>query len=434
MELGQQALAREMSFNPVIEGGQAMKRKNSWIGRGGLVLVLILGLLTACEKDEDTGGDKGLKCNGPWRKLVDDVSLTLTGLRNDSPYLVWTGSEYGLVWNDYSGGLSGEVSFAPLPAEGSGIQGLPLTDPDGTDSTDSLNPSLAWTGIGYGVSWQDERDGNSEIYFARISTAFAKIGADVRLSNDSGQSRNPSLVWTGTEFGLVWQDDRSGNDEIYFTRLNTAGVEIGTAVQITNAGGESQDPSLVWTGSLYGVSWTDERDGNAELYFTQISAEGEKIGEDVRMTNDPGLSEQSSLVWAQREYGVSWQDDRDGLGDEIYFARISAQGQKLGSDVRITEDPNLSEAPSLAWSGSHYGVSWQDDRDGLGNEIYFARISPSGHKLDHDLRVTLDLAASAFSSLAWTGTEFGLSWSDTRGGNDYEIYFTRIGCYSEEVK
>jgi len=47
--------------------------------------------------------------------------------------------------------------------------------------------------------------------------------------------------------------------------------------------------------------------------------------------------------------------------------------QKIGRDVRITNDASYSGFPSLAWTGSKYGVSWEDERDG-NDEIYFARI------------------------------------------------------------
>ena len=47
--------------------------------------------------------------------------------------------------------------------------------------------------------------------------------------------------------------------------------------------------------------------------------------------------------------------------------------QKLGSDHRVTYDANHSYDPSLAWTGSEFGVSLDDYRDG-NSEIYFARI------------------------------------------------------------
>jgi hypothetical protein len=217
-------------------------------------------------------------------------------------------------------------------------------------------------------------DCNYEIYFTRLSALGAKIGGDVRITNNIWESGYPSLAWADAinEYGLSWHDKRDGNYEIYFARISAGGTKIGSDVRITNATNSSGEPSLVWADSVYGVSWGDYRDGNLEIYFTRISASGSKIGGDNRVTNFAGESEDPSLTWTGFEYGVSWRDRRDG-NREIYFARISAGGEKIGIDLRITSDANWSTLPSLAWTGTEYGVSWTDNRDGYW-EIYFARI------------------------------------------------------------
>jgi hypothetical protein len=70
----------------------------------------------------------------------------------------------------------------------------------------------------------DGRDGNYELYFARLSADGTKAGPDLRATRDAGYSFEPSLVWTGSEYGLAWEDNRDGNNEIYFTRLSSAGA------------------------------------------------------------------------------------------------------------------------------------------------------------------------------------------------------------------
>ncbi|MBN1799806.1 MAG: hypothetical protein JW822_14610, partial [Spirochaetales bacterium] len=69
------------------------------------------------------------------------------------------------------------------------------------------------------------RDGNFEIYFARINSSGVKQGLDVRITNAAGDSWWPSLVWTGTEYGASCDDDRDGNFEIYFARLYPNGTK-----------------------------------------------------------------------------------------------------------------------------------------------------------------------------------------------------------------
>ena len=175
-----------------------------------------------------------------------------------------------------------------------------------------------WTGSGYGVAWHDWRDGTEEIYFARLTSEGVKVGGDVRVTADGFV---PSLVWTGSGYGVAWQDDRDGNWEIYFARLTSEGVKVGGDVRVTIDASYSRKASLVWTGSGYGVAWWDDRDGNNEIYFARLSSEGVKVGGDVRVTTDAFISREPSLVWTGSGYGVAWGDDRDGNG-ELYFARL----------------------------------------------------------------------------------------------------------------
>ena len=129
----------------------------------------------------------------------------------------------------------------------------------------------------------------------------------------------------------------------------------------------------MWTGSQYGVAWSDHRHGDSEIYFARIDADGNKIGTGVRVTNAADDSRSSSLVWTGREFGVSFADHRDGAW-EIYFARLDASGDKLDEDVRLTHVQSNSDGPGLTWTGSEYGVFWQDSRNAGGAEIYFVRL------------------------------------------------------------
>jgi hypothetical protein len=295
------------------------------------------------------------------------------------------------------------------------------------DPADSQEPTVAWTGDDFGIAWRDDRHTSTEIYFALVSAVGVKITADLRVTEDPAASVSPKIVWTGTEFGLAWMDERDGNREIYFTRLDTVGVQIGADLRITNDVSVSEQPSLVWTGAEYGLTWTDDRDqdmdANREVYFARLDRTGAKIGSDVRVTSDTAVSVQSSLAWSGSEYGVAWTDERDG-NREIYFARISATGVKIGTDLRVTSDAAISAQPSLVWSGSEYGLAWTDERNG-NREIYFARMSSAGSKLGSDTRITNDLEVSEQASLDWTGEEYGVAWRDRRVFNG-EIYLARI--------
>jgi hypothetical protein len=283
--------------------------------------------------------------------------------------------------------------------------------------------ALAWTGSEFGVAWHDTRDGNYEIYFARLDASGARVGPEVRVTQDAGVSVYPSVAWNGSEYGLVWRDDRDGNEEIYFARIDAAGAKVGSDRRITNATGASGWPNLVWNGSEYGLSWYDERDGNREIYFTRLQATGNKSRPDVRVTDDPATSSLPTLVWTGEEWGVAWHDARHG-DTEIYFARLDWQGDKLGSDLRVTNATGASENNALVWTGSIFGLVWHDYRDS-GWEIYFARLGTKGTKLGADVRLTTDLTISGWPDLEWNGSEFGVFWHDERDGT-WELYQTIV--------
>jgi hypothetical protein len=194
----------------------------------------------------------------------------------------------------------------------------------------------------------------------------------VRVTNDAGYSAMPSLAWTGTEYAMAWQDDRPGNDEVYFARIDASGVEIGADLRITNATGTSGLTSLVWTGTEFGLGWEDSRNGIQENFFARLDAAGTKIGTDVRLS--ARLFTPWNLVWTGTEYGLAWTDDRDG-NLEIYFGRVDASGAPVGTDLRLTNDPALSRAVSLVWTGAVYAVAWGDLRDGNW-EVYFSHACP----------------------------------------------------------
>ncbi len=354
-------------------------------------------------------------------KVSGDLRITNNEYDSNQPSLIWTGSGYGVTWSDSRAG-STEIYFTRVDASGNKIDDdIRITNA----SSGSNYSSLVWIGTEYGIVWSDTRDGNPEIYFTRIDASGNKIGSDVRITNSTSTSNGPTLVWTGTEYGVCWVDNRDGNAEIYFTRISSIGLEATDDIRITNNTYSSNAPSLIWAGTEYGIAWSDTRDDNPEIYFARINASGVKQGSDIRITNESSTSIYPSLEWSGTEYGVCWQDFRYGDGNyKNYFARINASGVKQGSDIRVSDDISVCSYPLLVKVISGYGISWTDQRDG-DNELYFARIDASGNKIGTDIRITNNTASSDNVSLVWTGTEYGVCWDDDRDGNT-EIYFARL--------
>jgi hypothetical protein len=115
--------------------------------------------------------------------------------------------------------------------------------------------------------WNDSRDGNAEIYYKRSINRGLNWGADVRLTNNPGGSGFPSVKSFGSAVHVMWYDSRDGNNEIYYKRSTNEGVNWGADTRLTNNSATSAHPSVSIALSSVHVVWEDNRDGNNEIYY-----------------------------------------------------------------------------------------------------------------------------------------------------------------------
>src|SRR5262249_36728971 len=116
---------------------------------------------------------------------------------------------------------------------------------------------------------------------------------------------------------------------------------------------------LVWIGDRYGMAWQDRRDGNYEIYFNTLGPDGAKREADTRLTVADGFSVNPALAYDGTEFLVTWQDDRNGSFD-VYAKRVDARGMPLSGDLRLTQaDATFgNESPSVAPGVQGVGVAW----------------------------------------------------------------------------
>ena len=311
---------------------------------------------------------------------VDDAGLLLgTELRvtNDpaeslAPALVWTGSEHAIAYEDTRTGNSAAY-LSSVDAAG---QALVLDLEVWKGSGAPKEAVVGWDGAGsrYVLAWDDFRDSGYKIHTGVVSAAGTVTATDQRITDAIGAATAPAIVRGSQAYGLTWQDSRDGNNEIYFVLIDDAGVKIGSELPLSQAAGDSLGPAVSYTGNGFGVAWSDARDGNAEIYLARLTQGGAKLGSEQRLTNDGASSSAVSIAWDGSAYALAWQDDRGGQS-AIYFARVDAEGVFLGPEARIAGGSGAAERPSLAWSGQAFGVSWQEVRDGQ-TGIYFATCAP----------------------------------------------------------
>ena len=331
--------------------------------------------------------------------------------KSDFPDMVWTGTEFGVVWAQDVPGQR-DIFFARLSADG-----LPLGPAVQVTFTGSfsLQPRLAWNGSGYGVTWQD--DGG--LFFGRFDPSGQRIGDDLFVA--SRLVNGAPIVWTGSGYGVVWDSmvvgEGGNNSEIFFALLDPQGNTFGAPVRVTNAPGTSLLPDVAWTGTGFGVAWYG--DG---IYFARLAADGTKIGADVGVTHSSTSAFRPKIEWSGTEFGLVWYET------QVFFARLDASGSPIGPRVNVSNSPALAGLPTLVRTGNGYGVAWTGQSDGNAG-IFFRAVSATGQLRGGPVLVSGGTDFMTRPVIAWSGTTFGVAWEDYRLGPAVPgVFFAGVVC------
>jgi hypothetical protein len=283
----------------------------------------------------------------------------------------------------------------------------------------SFNPVVAVSGSNVHVVWFDNRSGNYEIYYKRSTDNGGTWGTDIRLTDDPGSSFHPCVAVSGSNVHVAWRDERDENMEIYYKRSTDNGGSWGGDVRLTDDNATSKDPTIAVSGSNVHVIWSENRDGNPEVYYKLSTDNGATWGKDTRLTDDPALTAYPCVTALSNNVHVVWRDMRDG-NDEIYYKRSTDNGGTWGADARLTNYSAIKRLPSVAASGSNIHVVWNDYRDN--REIYYKLSTDNGATWGTDTRLTDDPANSYNPSVAASGSHVHVVWYDYRDGNP-EVYY-----------
>lgn len=196
----------------------------------------------------------------------------------------------------------------------------------------------------------------------------------------------PALASDGTNFLLVWSDDRSSTERTESGRSLLAArvAPDGTVLDpvpltVADGPGDESVPAVTFDGTNYVVVWADDAGfygpprPASDIRAARISPDGEVL--------DPGgfvvsSAEQPdswpSVVSLGATTLVAWSAEGDG----VRFARLSSSGDVLDpGGVSVGSRPMVGR-PALATDGAGALLAWDD------GELRAARVSADGTVLD----------------------------------------------------
>lgn len=360
-----------------------------------------------------------------YSQWLPDYRLTVNPFPSDKVYnhgtgIAAAGNSVYVIWYDRRDGTFGEIYFK-RSTDGALTW---TTDQRLTyDPASSVFPSIAVYNTSVHICWQEHRTGTSKTYYKNSTDNGVTWNADKQISfGGASTAQFPSIALVGNTIYTVWQDNRDGNNEIYFSKSTNGGANWLSEQRLTNNASPSALPSISASFSYVFVSWIDDRDGNKEIYFKKSTDSGSVWSPDQRLTNNTYESNYTSISSSGSLIAVTWQDLRDANW-EIYIKRSTNNGVNWSADERLTNQYADSFKPSVTVSNSLMHVTWEEYRDGNA-EIYYKRSSNSGLTWGSDIRLTVSNANSLYPSVAASNSAVNILWQDDREGN-YEIYYKR---------
>jgi hypothetical protein len=286
----------------------------------------------------------------------------------------------------------------------------------------SWYPDSAVSGNNVHVVWVDRTPGNSEIFYKRSSNNGTTWGKQKRLTRNKGWSWSPSIAVSGSNIHVVWQDDTSGNEEIYYKRSTNNGVTWSKQKRLTRNAGDSRNPAIAVSGSDVHVVWYDPSPGNYEILYKQSKDNGATWGKQKRLTNEASYSAEPAIAVSGNNLHVVWVDSAP-KAFEIFYMRSTDNGENWSEWERLTYNSGYSDFPAIAVSGSNIHVIWCDETPG-NYDIYFKRSSDNGASWRTTKRLSRNAGTSYIPDIASSSNNVYVVWEDSTPGKT-QIFYKR---------
>ena len=253
-------------------------------------------------------------------------------------------------------------------------------------------------------------------------------GDVVRVSEAAVAPSGPGGVqWTGSRYGVSYWGYDAGRAHVYFREVEASGAPAAAHRQVTTTPNDAFGAALAWSGRVLGAVWQDRRDpsGGYEIYFNRLTPDGERRGPDQRLSFAPGFSINPSSAWTGEEFVLVWQDERDTVGEgayEIYAQRVDAEGRLILPNQRLTRDRGNSEAPAVAVNETGVAVAGRDGRTGR-RAVWFATFPRGLTRATPDRQVSPAGQSAIGAQVVWNRDRWVLAWfDDGEASPDHEIW------------
>jgi len=346
------------------------------------------------------------------------------------PAVASNGKDYCVVWEDSRNSGTAGIDIYGARVTGEGL----VADIDGRAISlavrDQVTPAIASDGSDYFVVWADNRFNLVSILGARITSAGAVFETTgLLLSGSSSVDDSPAVAFNGIDYLAVW---RGGIlQDISGIRVTIDGMlRDAVPIKICTALYAQELPALTPVGDDFLIVWQDRRNGatnGLDIYGTIVTGDGMVTDANgVPVCKVAGEQTLPAIASNGTNCFVVWQDSRNAGTNHTDIYGVQVSGAGIATDLigeAISTSVNLEDTPAVASNGTNSLVVWVDSRNypPTAQVIFGARVTSDGLITDpNGFAITTNhgVVTVLNPAVACNGSDYLVAWEDYRNALD----------------
>ncbi len=263
------------------------------------------------------------------------------------------------------------------------------------------------------VVWQDNRNGDQDIFIRKIAADGSVTDANIDLVSDPDfhDQIQPQVTVNSSNLALVIYNDAT-TAEIYGIVLDNTLAPVAGPILINEPASEivvNMPAVAPLSGNRFVVVWEDSRAG-ASIFAQILGGDGSLHGSNFKINGGGAAAYRISpdvISSLNGDFAVVWEEPTSGSPD-VMFRIFTDVGTALFPDLQVASAYSSATQvmPAVSYLGNQqYLVGWISDRGGNQN-AWAQRITTSSTEADTSFRLN-----AADEDLCWD-----VSFVQTSGG------------------
>jgi hypothetical protein len=361
--------------------------------------------------------------------VVFENATNLTNNPMDSVYgqvAAWENNVYMLWQDSMPPGYANYDIFIKSSNDNGTTFGSPVNLSN--NSGFSEHPQIAAYDNNIYAIWADDTTGKREVLFTRSEdkgTSFEKIK---NLSNNTSDSFNQEIAVFGDNVYVVWLDqgEEGDNTNILLKSSSDGGATFGRTINISSSANQETFPKVAaYEGSVY-IAWNmaddnlDDRD-NGGLFFVRSLDRGNTFDNITELNHENNFGELQVSAFDQTVYVVSGglhSVDVNGL----FFTKSIDAGKSFSEHVTIDENATFVSPLNVEVGAYDEQFSYVAVQVSVSGNEEILLLEMTGNNSTRVLNLSNNPKISECPSIAMAGDNIYVVWEDMTPGNHEILY------------